>query len=113
MARSSFIFDKEQGRFVPKGAVLRQRAAAAAEKRGDFPCPRIVSDGMDAIKSMADGRIYDSKSAYYKSVERAGCAIVGHDKNWQDHVAPVYDEKAHEADIVSDIKRAIEEESSK
>lgn len=113
MARSSFIFCKEQGRFVPKGAILRQRAIAASEKRADFPCPRIVTDGMDGIKSMVDGRVYESKSAYYKSVERAGCAIVGNDKNWHDYVAPVYDERAHEADIVTDIKRAIEEESSK
>jgi hypothetical protein len=41
--------------------------------------PNIRTDGMDPVKSMADGKTYDSKSAYYGSVKRAGCEIVGND----------------------------------
>lgn len=41
--------------------------------------PNIRADGMDAILSHADGRIYDSRSAYYASVKAAGCEIVGND----------------------------------
>jgi hypothetical protein len=34
---------------------------------------------MDAIRSMASGRMFDSKSAYYADVKAAGCEIVGDD----------------------------------
>jgi hypothetical protein len=34
-------------------------------------------DGMDAIECPADGRTYDSRSAYYGAVKRAGCEILG------------------------------------
>ena len=37
--------------------------------------PYVVPDGMDAIKSMADGRTYDSRSAYYKSLKSRGYEI--------------------------------------
>lgn len=42
--------------------------------------PYIISDTMDAIRSMADGQMYDSKRAYAKGVRAAGCEIVGNDK---------------------------------
>jgi hypothetical protein len=42
--------------------------------------PYVRTDGMDPLKSMADGKTYDSKSAYYGSVRRAGCEIVGDDR---------------------------------
>jgi hypothetical protein len=41
--------------------------------------PNIISDTMAPIRSMADGKLYDSKSAYYGSVKAAGCEIVGND----------------------------------
>jgi hypothetical protein len=42
--------------------------------------PYVRTDGMDPIRSMADGKIYDSKSGYYQSVRRADCEIVGNDR---------------------------------
>lgn len=42
--------------------------------------PFVRTDGMDPIRSMADGQTYDSRSAYYSSVKRAGCEIVGDDR---------------------------------
>lgn len=42
--------------------------------------PFVRADGMEAVQSMVDGRTYDSKSAYYASVRRAGCEIVGDDR---------------------------------
>lgn len=42
--------------------------------------PYIRTDGMDPLRSMADGKVYDSKSGYYKSVRQAGCEIVGDDR---------------------------------
>jgi hypothetical protein len=35
---------------------------------------------MDALRSMADGKMYDGRSAYYASVKRAGCEIVGDER---------------------------------
>ena len=86
------------------------------EKRADLACPAVHSGGMATIKSMADGRYYETKRNYLKSVSRAGCEVVGFDKNWQDHVKapqPYGGDKAHEASLVSDVKKAIEIEQSK
>lgn len=74
--------------------------------RSELPCPAIRSDGMDPIRSHADGRIYDGKGAYYRSVKEAGCEIVG------DDYAPFERQKAREFTpdpVEPDIKRAIEE----
>lgn len=66
--------------------------------------PMIRSDGMEPIRSMADGKMYDSRSGYYASVKRAGCEIVGNDR------APF--ERRPEFNpgrVGPDIKRAIEQ----
>lgn len=36
----------------------------------------IISDGMRATRCPADGRVYDSRSAYMAAVRRAGCEVV-------------------------------------
>ena len=46
---------------------IRQRGA-----RSGFPCPMVIRDSMDDIQSMADGRIYDSKSALRRSYTAEG-----------------------------------------
>lgn len=55
--------------------------------RSDHPAPAIISDtlpgGIHGMLSHADGRIYDSKQAYYKSVRAAGCEIVADDRSYQ------------------------------
>jgi hypothetical protein len=51
-----------------------------SEKRSDLPCPAIQPGSMPEIQSMVDGKRYETKRNYYRSVERAGCAIIGHDK---------------------------------
>lgn len=68
MAR--YVWDKSKGEFVPPSEYHRPTVA-----RSDLPCPAIVSDCMDAIQSQADGLYYDSKSAYYGGLKRAGCEI--------------------------------------
>jgi hypothetical protein len=84
------------------------------EKRSDLPCPAIQPGSMPAIKSMADGRIYETRRNYYKSVARAGCEIVGHDKGWERHVpAPGLSDKQLEAQVVKDVQRAWEVEAGK
>lgn len=110
----SFVYDKDLGCMVSKYG--RNYFAEPDEKRSDLPSPAIRPDGMAPIKSMISGRIMDGKSAYYREVSRAGCEIVGHDKNWEEHVKPPQPfggEKAHEAALVADVKKAIEQEQSK
>lgn len=48
-----------------------------APNRSDLPSPRIVSDSHDPFVSMADGRTYDSKSAYRATLKDRGLSEVG------------------------------------
>lgn len=36
----------------------------------------VISDGMNSILNHADGKIYDSKSSYYKALKQSGHVIV-------------------------------------
>ena len=51
----------------PVDKPIRQRGA-----RSGLPCPMVIRDSMDDIQSMADGRIYDSKSALRRSYTADG-----------------------------------------
>lgn len=65
--------------FVLRDGVLIERHLAPPLHASDA-APNIRADGMDPIRSMVDGKVYDSKSAYYGSVRRAGCEIVGNER---------------------------------
>lgn len=69
--------------------------------------PSIRPDGMDPIRSMADGKTYDGRSAYYASVKRAGCEIVGDDRGG--YGKPPTADRVIPSNIQGDIKRAIAE----
>lgn len=71
MARATYVF--RNGELVEKHLAEPLHVAHGS-------APNIRPDGMDAIQSQVDGRMYDSKSAYYGSVKRAGCEIVGNDR---------------------------------
>ncbi len=60
-----FVFDDGR-QYLRK---LEQEDNAA---RSDFPTPRIMSDHIDPVKSMADGKTYDSKSALYRTYRADG-----------------------------------------
>jgi hypothetical protein len=112
MARSSFVYCRDSGQMIPKSEYLRRKALVTPDRTSSLARPHVIGS-MEPIRSMADGRIYDDKRSYEKSLARHGCEVIGFDKNWTDHVKPTYSEKAHEADIVADVKKAIEIESSK
>lgn len=112
MTRGSWLWDEEAQKWLPRHEVLARRAAQMPPKAvSAFPSPTVIG-AMPEIRSPIDGRRYSDKSSYYRHVERAGCAIVGYDKNWTDHVKRPYDAKAHEADVVADVKKAIEQLNS-
>lgn len=77
-------------------------------QRIDVCAPQVIRDGLPDIKSMADGRRYDSKRAYYRSVKRANCEIVDGLKP-ESYVAKPESDKAHMQHIVSDIKKSLEQ----
>lgn len=110
--RGSWVWHPELECLVPKAQYLQGKDNRIA--RSDVPFPAIRGDAMPEMRSMLDGRIYESKSAYYKSVSRAGCHIVGYDRNWSEHVqSNRQTDKAHEADIASDVQRAVQEVASR
>ncbi len=45
-------------------------------KRSSFPCPYIAGDSVKPFRSMADGKMYDSKSTYFESLKRNECLVV-------------------------------------
>lgn len=69
----------------------------------------VISDdlGKDGILNHADGKMYDSKSQYYKAVKEAGCEVLGNDAPRESN-APQY--KNHtEKDIQRDIAQSIQQ----
>lgn len=47
--------------------------------RSDFSAPMVITDTMDPVQSMLDGKLYDSKAALRATYRRAGVVEVGND----------------------------------
>lgn len=110
--RGRFLWDHETQSWQPRHEVLAKRRAAQPNNRSSLGAP-LVLGSMPEVKSPIDGRVYSTKGEYYRHVERAGCAIVGFDKNWESQIStPRYDERQHEADVVADVKKSIEQVNS-
>lgn len=57
--------------------------------------PMVISDAMRETRSMADGCVYDSKSAYYGHLKREGYEILGNDRPQ----GPAYEPAITERDV--------------
>lgn len=70
--------------------------------------PHVISDdlGLQGILNPANGKKYDSKSAYYKAVKEAGCVVLGNDAPTK---AKGPEARICEKDLKQDIKQAIEQ----
>jgi len=66
---SVFVYDKELKKVVP------------IEESTNFivNAPYVIEDSMKPIESQADGKMYDSKRAYYQSLRNQGYEIVGNE----------------------------------
>lgn len=64
MSRATYVF--RDGKMVDK--------EDAEPIEGGF---QLIRDGMDPLRHMADGKTYDSKSAFRKATKAAGCCEVG------------------------------------
>jgi len=70
--RGTFVF--RNGALVEKGGPLDRRPAPA---RSHLPAPMLNMDSIGDLRSMADGRVYSSKSALRRGYKAAGVVEVG------------------------------------
>jgi hypothetical protein len=54
------------------------------DNRSDLAAPMLIRDSMDAVKSMLDGKMYDSKRGLRRTYRDAGVTEVGDDKSYTD-----------------------------
>jgi len=54
------------------------------DTRSGIPAPMLIPDGMEPVKSMLDGKMYDSKAALRATYKAAGVAEVGNDSSLTD-----------------------------
>ena len=62
-------------RLIERGSA-EDFATRPERKAGAYPAPQIVRDALDGVRSMQDGKVYDSKSALYRSYRDGGVRIV-------------------------------------
>jgi hypothetical protein len=78
---------------------------AAPQARSDaIPVPMFISDTMDAVKSMADGKYYDSKSAIRAGYKAGGYVEVGNDTS---HLKPRQETRPDPAHINDAVEKAV------
>ncbi len=70
----------------------------------------VVSDTMAPTRHMATGRIHDSKSEFRKDTRYSGCEEVGNDPAAR-RAKPRY--QLTQADVASDVKKALEQLKSR
>jgi hypothetical protein len=59
---------------------LRRVREQEPDNRSHLAAPQVISDSMPPLQSMADGRIYDSKSAMSATTRRMGFTELGNEK---------------------------------
>lgn len=70
---TTFVF--RDGKIVDKETGLPVESSPIS-----FAAPHVIRDAMDATVHMADGKIYESKSAFRKATKAAGCVEIGDHK---------------------------------
>ncbi len=91
---------------IASGAVNEVEREVVQIQRG----PEVISDYISgpggAVQSQADGKMYDSKSQYYKAVRAAGCEVMGNDAPRE---ARPYEPSINERELKRDISEAIQQ----
>ena len=77
------------------------KATRSVQIIGDY-----INGAGGSVKNMADGKVYDSKSAYYKAVKAAGCVVMGNDAPKQ---AKEAEYKINERELKQDIANSIQQ----
>ena len=71
-----YVWDDMAQAVVPKSA---RRGNRPNNRNPDLGCPSVVTDVMDPVKSMLDGKMYDSKSHLRETYRVGGVTEVGND----------------------------------
>lgn len=91
---------------IASGVVKEVEREVVQIQRG----PQVISDYIagpgGAVQSQADGKMYDSKSQYYKAVRAAGCEVMGTDAPRE---AKAYEPSINEKELKRDISEAIQQ----
>jgi hypothetical protein len=72
MTRKTYVYREGLG-VISKGLARINDGRVA---RSRLASPSIIRDGLDGMLSHADGKRYDSKSAYYRTLKETGNRIV-------------------------------------
>ena len=79
-----YVWDDMAGAMVPKSEMLVRRGNRPNNRNPDLACPSIITDVMDHVKSMLDGKMYDSKSHLRQTYKDHGMTEVGNDPSIMD-----------------------------
>lgn len=74
MTRLRFIQHPETGKLIPADQYRRPTGP-----RSHLGAPRVITDVMDPVQSMLDGKMYDSKARLRRTYREAGVTEVGND----------------------------------
>lgn len=94
------VFVLRDGKLIPK-----HLAPPLNEKYAEGPA--IIGDCIPVTLNPANGKQYDSKSAYYKAVRAAGCEILGSKEEPSANARPQLD------DPMSDIVKSMQQIKSR
>ncbi len=64
---------------IENDEVIFWREETTPDNRSDLAAPQLIRDQIDPFKSMADGKLYDSKSAYRQTLKDRGLTEIGND----------------------------------
>lgn len=62
----------------------RESAFMRSENQGQLATPMVIRDGMPAVRSQLDGRMYESKSSLRRTYKEGGVEEVGNDPSVTD-----------------------------
>ena len=80
MTRYRAIFDSNGLKAeIENDEVIFWREETTPDNRSELAAPGLIRDQIDPFKSMADGKLYDSKSAYRQTLRDRGLVEVGND----------------------------------
>jgi len=81
MSRHKWIWDERRRELVEADEYYSAAYQTRYHARSELSAPSFIRDNMDAVQSMLDGKMYDSKSALRATYKQAGVVEVGNDSS--------------------------------
>jgi len=103
VVRGRWRYDPETGKLLT--IEEHNRKYGQRQVRSHLPCPMLIADHMEPVKSMLDGQMYDSKSALRRTYKAAGVTEVGDDPSVTDP-KPFRKPRPKRDDIKASVARA-------